>query len=174
MVRARLVVFAALTLGLADFGAFAVEFPRFTVHRIDHFGRNIGQTALVDVDRDGDLDWIAGNSSYSGPGGGEICWWVFQEPDKWTRHTLGKGNTDAGADSTAFDHGALHSLRRDLLGDELKDAVRKKYSLSRFEHSLGVHRFDEDIRAGRAARALGRMEHHSFAAVHLNKVAFHI
>ncbi len=77
------------------------DFPRFTIHRIDNFGRNIGQTALADVDRDGDLDWIAGNSSYSGPGGGEIHWWEFEAPDKWNRHLLGKGNTDVGG--AAFD-----------------------------------------------------------------------
>src|SRR5687767_300095 len=77
-------------------GNLAAEFPRFTVHRIDNFGRNIGQTALADVDRDGDLDWIAGNASYSGAGGGEICWWEFAGADKWTRHALGKGNTDVG------------------------------------------------------------------------------
>jgi hypothetical protein len=73
-------------------------FPRFQLHRIDNFGRNIGQTALVDVDRDGDLDWIAGNASYAG---GEICWWEFQKPDRWVRHRLGKGNTDVGG--AAFD-----------------------------------------------------------------------
>ena len=77
-------------------GVIAAEFPRFIVHQIDHFGRNIGQTALADVDRDGDLDWIAGNANYSGPDGGEICWWEFESADKWTRHVLGKGNTDVG------------------------------------------------------------------------------
>lgn len=71
----------------------AAEFPVFAVHRIDNFGRNIGQTGLADVDKDGDLDWIAGNSSSSG---GEICWWEYQGPDNWIRHRLGKGNTDVG------------------------------------------------------------------------------
>jgi hypothetical protein len=79
----------------------AADFPRFTTHRIDNFGRNIGQTALADIDKDGDLDWIAGNASYSSPGGGEISWWEFQGPDNWIRHPLGKGNTDVGG--AAFD-----------------------------------------------------------------------
>lgn len=78
--------------------ATSAEFPKFTAHRIDHFGRNLGQTALADVDKDGDLDWIAGNASYAG---GEISWWEFEGPDKWTRHALGKGNTDVGG--AAFD-----------------------------------------------------------------------
>jgi hypothetical protein len=51
---------------------------------------------LVDVDQDGDLDWIAGNASHSGDVAGLISWWEFQEPDTWIRHGLGKGNTDVG------------------------------------------------------------------------------
>jgi hypothetical protein len=82
------VAFAGVVMWLTS-PLSAGEFPRFTVHRIDNFGRNIGQTALADVDKDGDLDWIAGNSSYSSPGGGEICWWEFQSADAWIRHPLG-------------------------------------------------------------------------------------
>ena len=93
----RFAPFAAIILSIAH-KSFTAEFPTFTVHRIDNFGKNIGQTALVDVDRDGDLDWIAGNASYAG---GEICWWEFQAPDRWVRHPLGKGNTDVGG--AAFD-----------------------------------------------------------------------
>src|SRR5688500_2826156 len=93
----RLAPFAAMLLLMAP-QSFAAEFPAFTLHRIDNFGKSIGQTALVDVDRDGDLDWIAGNASYSG---GEICWWEFQAADRWVRHALGKGNTDVGG--AAFD-----------------------------------------------------------------------
>jgi hypothetical protein len=79
----------------------AADFPRFTVHRIDNFGRSIGQTALADVDNDGDLDWIAGNASHAGNLAGEICWWEYRGPDSWTRHPLGKGHTDVGG--AAFD-----------------------------------------------------------------------
>ncbi len=79
----------------------AAEFPRFTVHTIDHFGDAIGQTALVDVDRDGDLDWIAGNASHAKDRPGAISWWEYQGPDKWVRHDLGVGKTDVGG--AAFD-----------------------------------------------------------------------
>src|SRR5215510_10865547 len=91
-VAPRFAPFVAIILLTAD-QSLAAEFPSFTVHRIDNFGKSIGQTALVDVDRDGDLDWIAGNASYAGS---EICWWEFQSADRWVRHPLGKGNTDVG------------------------------------------------------------------------------
>jgi hypothetical protein len=88
----------SLAVSMAVFTCAAAEFPKFSVHTIDHFGKSIGQTALADVDKDGDLDWIAGNASYSG---GEVCWWEFRGPDDWVRHAMGKGNTDVGG--AAFD-----------------------------------------------------------------------
>lgn len=72
------------------------EFPSFTVHRIDAWGAKIGQTALADVDRDGDLDWIAGNASHARPNGSEVCWWEYIGPDQWVRHSMGFGNSDVG------------------------------------------------------------------------------
>ncbi|TSA54433.1 MAG: hypothetical protein D4R45_04060, partial [Planctomycetaceae bacterium] len=36
------------------------EFPEFEFHLIDRIGKQMGQSSLVDVDRDGDLDWITG------------------------------------------------------------------------------------------------------------------
>lgn len=81
--------------------SWSASFPEFKAHRIDNWGSSIGQTALADLDRDGDLDWIAGNANYAGTVGSEICWWEFQAPDRWVRHDLGKGNTDVGG--AAFD-----------------------------------------------------------------------
>ena len=69
------------------------SFPAFSYHRIDNIGRQIGQTALADVDRDGDLDWIAGQADRTG---GDIWWWEYQGPDRWVRHLVGQGNTDVG------------------------------------------------------------------------------
>ena len=40
--------------------------PRFEYHKIAEVGREMGQTSLVDIDKDGDLDW----SSASGRGRG--------------------------------------------------------------------------------------------------------
>ena len=93
--RALIVSFALVAGALKG---QAGEFPTFALNTIDHFGKSIGQTALVDVDKDGDLDWIAGNASYAG---GEVCWWEFRGPNDWTRHVMGKGNTDVGG--AAFD-----------------------------------------------------------------------
>jgi len=72
------------------------EFPRFEYHRIDRIGNQMGQTSLVDVDKDGDLDWIAGCNS------GDIWWFEYKGPDNWVRHLLGqKVLTEVGG--TAFD-----------------------------------------------------------------------
>lgn len=88
-------------------GAKAVQapprpFPSFECHLIDTIGSKLGQTALVDVDRDGDLDWIAGEADHSQS---RIWWWEYQSANQWTRHFLGKGHTDVG--------GAAHDLNGD-------------------------------------------------------------
>ena len=71
-------------------------FPAFEYHRIDRIGKRMGQTSLVDVDKDGDLDWITGCN------GGDIWWFEYKGPDNWIRHLLGrKAPTDVGG--TAFD-----------------------------------------------------------------------
>ena len=66
---------------------------RFSVHRIDAIGSQLGQTALVDVDGDSDLDWISGQSDRTG---GEVWWWEYRGADDWVRHLMGRGNTDVG------------------------------------------------------------------------------
>jgi len=71
-------------------------FPKFEYHLIDKIGRQMGQTSLVDVDKDGDLDWIAGCN------GADIWWFEYKGPDNWVRHLLGrKVPTEVGG--TAFD-----------------------------------------------------------------------
>lgn len=71
-------------------------FPKFEYHQIDRIGRQMGQTSLVDVDKDGDLDWIVGCNR------GDIWWFEYRSPDDWVRHVLGeKVVTDVGG--TAFD-----------------------------------------------------------------------
>jgi len=71
--------------------------PRFVGHTIDKpGGKQYGQTSLVDVDKDGDLDFISGENA------GNIYWFEYQGPDKWVRHLLGtKVPTEVGG--TAFD-----------------------------------------------------------------------
>jgi hypothetical protein len=71
--------------------ARAEEFPKFEYHEIGKIGNLMGQTSLVDVDRDGKLDWIAGCSH------GDIWWFQYQAPDRWVRHLIGqKVGTEVG------------------------------------------------------------------------------
>src|SRR4030042_5547018 len=72
------------------------EIPAFDYPLIDRIGSQMGQSSLVDVDRDGDLDWITGCNN------GTIWWFEYKAPSDWVRHTLGQNVlTDVGG--TAFD-----------------------------------------------------------------------
>jgi hypothetical protein len=71
------------------------ETPRFECHRIAETAHRMGQTSLVDLDQDGDLDWLAGKS-------GDMLWFEYVSPNRWIEHTLGNGaKTDVGG--CAFD-----------------------------------------------------------------------
>jgi hypothetical protein len=58
---------------------------RFRHHFIDRDPGcgSLGQTALVDMDGDGDLDFITGEQ------GGTIWWYEFRGADDWARHVIG-------------------------------------------------------------------------------------
>jgi hypothetical protein len=72
------------------------EFPKFEYHEIARIGNHMGQTSLVDVDKDGKLDWIVGCSH------GDVWWFRYESPDRWIRRTIGAGaGTEVGG--TAFD-----------------------------------------------------------------------
>jgi len=65
-------------------------FPGFTIHEIDRHGRQMGQTELADIDKDGDLDYVVGAS-------GTMWWYEFRSADEWIRHDIGEGAvTDVG------------------------------------------------------------------------------
>lgn len=62
----------------------------FNYYEIGRFGSKMGQTSLVDVDNDNDLDWVFGRF-------GHMYWYEFHHPEKWTLHEIGKGaRTDVG------------------------------------------------------------------------------
>ena len=70
-------------------------FPEFSYHIIDTIGSRMGQTALVDIDRDGDLDWVTAEA----PWGDSLAWWFeYRGPDNWIRHDIGKACSDVGGD----------------------------------------------------------------------------
>jgi hypothetical protein len=66
--------------------AAPAKIPVFRHHSIDRDlpGTSWGQTALADVDRDGDLDFITGQQ------GGDIYWYEYQDAGRWTRRLLGQ------------------------------------------------------------------------------------
>jgi len=71
------------------------KMPRFECHRIAEVGRSMGQTSLADIDRDGDLDWVVGQS-------GKMWWFEYAGPERWIQHDMGSGaRTDVGG--CAFD-----------------------------------------------------------------------
>jgi hypothetical protein len=69
---------------------------RFARHEIGRAGNKMGQTSLVDVDKDGDLDWVVGCR------GGDVWWFEYRGPDDWVRHLIGR-KADTGVGGTALD-----------------------------------------------------------------------
>lgn len=66
------------------------QFPEFEFHKIGEYGSKMGQTSLVDLDEDGDLDWVFGER-------GKLSWFEQQSADEWIFHPLGEGaQTDVG------------------------------------------------------------------------------
>ncbi len=60
---------------------------KFQHHFIDKDlpGDSYGQTGLVDIDRDGDLDFVTGGKDKNK----SIFWYEYVSADKWVRHVLG-------------------------------------------------------------------------------------
>ena len=80
--------------------ARAVAELRFKHHFIDRDlpGDSYGQTSLVDVDRDGDLDFITGGKDPQK----HVFWFERRSADEWVRHVLGDNHpSDVGG--TAID-----------------------------------------------------------------------
>lgn len=86
-----------LLWGIALTPVAGADEPRFSVHAIAApEGRSFGQTSAVDVDRDGDLDFISGTQK------GQLYWFEFHSADRWTQHSIGDGaKTDVAG--VAFD-----------------------------------------------------------------------
>ncbi len=71
--------------------------PSFRVHEIARpGGGSFGQTSAVDVDQDGDLDFISGRQF------GDVFWFENQGGGRWPQHLIGRqAKTDVGG--IAFD-----------------------------------------------------------------------
>lgn len=63
---------------------------KFEVHKLGDFGYNFGATALVDVNKDGFLDYVYGQR-------GTMYWMEYISPSEWKLRTIGTGaRTDVG------------------------------------------------------------------------------
>lgn len=61
-----------------------------------------GLTALVDLDRDGHLDFVTGGRQ---PSPERLYWFEFQTPDKWVQHLVGTNyQSDVGLAALDVDH----------------------------------------------------------------------
>lgn len=88
-----LLVLGTVLFALA--GHSVADMPRFEAFQIGDVGSNMGQTSLVDIDRDGDLDWVVGQA-------GRMWWFEYVRADQWIQHDMGHGaKTDVGG--CAFD-----------------------------------------------------------------------
>ena len=74
------------------------QFPQFEFHKIGEYGLRMGQTSLIDLDEDGDLDWVFGES-------GKLSWYEYVSADEWIFHALGEGaKTDVGGCPIDINH----------------------------------------------------------------------
>lgn len=66
---------------------------------IDDGVGDYGQTVLVDIDRDGTLDFVMGRKASPHRGiAGTLYWYQYQAPDRWVKHILGHDSlSDVGA-----------------------------------------------------------------------------
>ena len=78
-----------LFIVLKTFQSFGQKM-NFEYHEIGEFSYRMGETSLVDVDNDNDLDWVFGSF-------GEMYWYEYISPTDWKLHEIGKGaKTDVG------------------------------------------------------------------------------
>jgi hypothetical protein len=79
------IVWVAVQARCADF-QFRHHFIDRTLPVTDKLVGDYGLTALVDLDRDGDLDFILGGRPFNPS---QLYWFEYQSPDRWARHLVG-------------------------------------------------------------------------------------
>ena len=85
-----LVLLAIALVGESTMAAAGFQFRHHFISRelpiTDKSVGDYGLTALVDLDRDGDLDFVLGGRP-SNPS--QLYWFEFRAPDRWARHGIG-------------------------------------------------------------------------------------
>ena len=93
------------------------QFPEFKYYAIGETEEELlGQSSLVDMDRDGDFDFIVGSS------GGEVWWFEYQDAERWIRHKKGGVTIDVDGDGY-LDHVAGGTWYRNS-GDPMEQFER--------------------------------------------------
>src|SRR4029453_2387241 len=82
-----------VSLLVVSIASAAEKAPEFRHHLIDNtlpqnerLQGDYGLTALVDIDRDDDLDFVLGGRQ---PKPARLYWYEFQRADHWVRHDVG-------------------------------------------------------------------------------------
>ena len=77
------------------------QFPLFEYHVIGETEELSGQTSLIDMDSDGDLDWVVGSVN-------NVWWFEFKSAGDWSKHLIGENPlTDLGGVATDIDGDGL-------------------------------------------------------------------
>jgi hypothetical protein len=104
MMTMRITTRSAIIIGVAlalSPGTDAGEF-KFRHHFIDRDlpGDSYGQTGLVDIDKDGDLDFVTGGKDAQK----SVFWFEYRSADDWVRHLIGTDHpSDVGGTTIDVD-----------------------------------------------------------------------
>jgi hypothetical protein len=135
-----LIAFASSVVFAADSGPFCFE-HRF-IDADAPFPKGVygfGLTALADLDRDGDLDFITGHRRFGDP----VYWYECRAPDDWVRHRLG-GNHQSDVGLAVLD------VDRDGSLDVVTSGVWFRNPPKPREAEFERHVFDSGQQAGAA------------------------
>jgi len=131
MTRIFITTIVLTTLASASRGDEGIRFEHHFGDREVHDDA-LGQTALVDLDRDGDLDFITGKRA------GPITWYEYQLADHWVKHTLGQ-------DSPSDVGGAALDVDQDGWIDFVAGGVWYRNPGNPREAGFARHTFDENL-----------------------------
>ena len=135
---------------LALSGAILGAVPEFEHHYIAQdptWDHRVMRSVLVDIDKDGDLDWTAGNCRWTqNP---NFYWYEYKTPGKWVEHLIDEGTWLQGSGTCALD----------VNGDGQPDLVTSKFLFVNRSKDSQWEKHEIGISDGRS---------HDFQAVDIN------